>query len=238
MVAPTVTAKRKNVEAFALTDTQLVDLARTGDETAIRMIIQRYNQRLFRTARAIIRNDAEAEDIVQATYVQAFTHLASFRGEAQLSTWLTRIIVNEALGRIRRQRKTAGLEEIDMQMKNHGGQVLQFPMSPSASDPETELSRSQARILLEHAVDGLPVDFRAVFVLRDVEGMSTEETATHLDIRIDTVKTRLHRARKLMRAAIETQLAGAFSALFPFDGARCSSMADRVIVALQSRTSA
>jgi RNA polymerase sigma-70 factor (ECF subfamily) len=234
MIAPSATAGRRDVETVALSATQLVDLAREGSENAIRMIIQRYNQRLFRTARAIVRNDAEAEDVVQAAYVQAFTHLASFRGEAQLSTWLTRIALNEALGRIRRQRKTTGLEDIDMQLNDHGGQVLQFPISPSVSDPETELSRSQVRTLLEHAVDGLPVDFRAVFVLRDVEGMSTEETATHLDIRIETVKTRLHRARKLMRAAIESQLAGAFSALFPFDGARCASMADRVISALQS----
>ncbi|TCU11753.1 RNA polymerase sigma factor [Rhizobium sullae] len=238
MVIPLVAAERQNLETLMLAENQLVELAREGNERAIRMIIQRYNRRLFRTARAIIRDDAEAEDIVQAAYVQAFTHLALFRGKARLSTWLTRIVLNEALGRIRRQRKTTGLEDLDMQLKNHGGQVLQFPMSLAVSDPEMELSRSEVRTLLEHAVDGLPVDFRAVFVLRDVEGMSTEETSAHLDIRIETVKTRLHRARKLMRVAIEKQLAGAFSALFPFDGSRCSSMADRVIVALQSRTKA
>lgn len=233
MATRLVTAERDNPKTLALAETELVDRAREGNEAAIRTIIQRYNQRLFRTARAIIRNDAEAEDIVQATYVQAFTHLDSFRGEAQLSTWLTKITLNEALARMRRQQKTTGLEVIDMH--NDAGQVLQFPMSFTVSDPETELSRSQARSLLEHAVDGLPVDFRAVFVLRDVEGMSTEETATHLDIRIETVRTRLHRARKLMRAAIERQLSGPFSALFPFDGTRCASMAERVIVALQSR---
>jgi len=215
-------------------DIELVSLARQGDEPAIRTIVQQHNQRLFRTARAVIRNDAEAEDVVQATYVQAFTNLAAFRGEAQLSTWLTRIALNEALGRLRRRQKTTGLEEIDMHAKGMTGQVVQFPTSLSGTDPETELSRSQARRLLENAVDALPVDFRAVFVLRDVEGMSTEDTAAHLDIRIETVKTRLHRARRLMRMAIEKQLAGAFSALFPFDGARCVSMADRVVAAVQA----
>ena len=232
MATRLVTAERDNPKTLALAETELVDRAREGNEAAIRTMIQRYNRRLFRTARAIIRNDAEAEDIVQATYVQAFTHLNSFRGEAQLSTWLTKITLNEALARMRRQQKTTRLEVIDMH--NDAGQVLQFPMSFSQIQ-ETEFSRSQARSLFEHAVDGLPVDFRAVFVLRDVEGMSTEETATHLDIRIETVRTRLHRARKLMRAAIERQLSGPFSALFPFDGTRCASMAERVIVALQSR---
>lgn len=120
-----------------------------------------------------------------------------------------------------------------MQTTSPGGQLMQFPSSLPAADPETELSRSQARHLLENAVDELPDDFRAVFVLRDVEGMSTEETASYLGIRPETAKTRLHRARRLMRQSIEKRLSGAFSALFPFDGARCAFMADRVIAALR-----
>ncbi|MBY5827786.1 RNA polymerase sigma factor [Rhizobium leguminosarum] len=236
MTAIPVPAERHRQQMSILSDTDLVPLAKMGDELAIRAIVQRHNQRLFRTARAIIRNDAEAEDVVQAAYVKAFTNLTTFRGDAQLSTWLTRIALNEALGRVRARKNTTGVEEIDMQTTAPGGEVLQFPSSLSATDPETELARSQARHLLENAVDELPDDFRAVFVLRDVEGMSTDEAASYLGIRPETAKTRLHRARKMMRQSIEKQLSGAFSALFPFDGARCCFMADRVIAALRNET--
>ncbi|PDT34807.1 RNA polymerase subunit sigma [Rhizobium sp. M10] len=233
MTAIPVPAPQHRPDISTLSDVDLVSLAKTSDESAIRALVQRHNRRLFRTARAVIRNDAEAEDVVQAAYVKAFTNLAAFRGEAELSTWLTRIALNEALGRVRARKNTTGLEEIDMQTTSPGGQLLQFPSSLPAADPETELSRSQARHLLENAVDELPDDFRAVFVLRDVEGMSTEETASYLGIRPETAKTRLHRARRLMRQSIEKRLSGAFSALFPFDGARCAFMADRVIAALR-----
>ncbi|MBY5757664.1 RNA polymerase sigma factor [Rhizobium leguminosarum] len=236
MTAIPAPAARHRQQISILSDADLVPLAKMGNEPAIRAIVQRHNQRLFRAARAIIRNDAEAEDVVQAAYVKAFTNLATFRGEAQLSTWLTRITLNEALGRVRARTNTTGLEEIDMQTMAPGGEVLQFPSSVSATDPETELARSQARHLLENAVDELPDDFRAVFVLRDVEGMSTDEAASYLGIRPETAKTRLHRARKMMRRSIEKQLSGAFSALFPFDGARCAFMVDRVIAALRHKT--
>ncbi|WP_027664555.1 RNA polymerase sigma factor [Rhizobium leguminosarum] len=236
MTAIPVPAARHRPQISTLSDADLVPLAKMGDEPAIRTIVQRHNQRLFRTARAVIRNDAEAEDVVQAAYVKAFTNLATFRGDAQLSTWLTRITLNEALGRVRARKNTTGLGEIDMQTTGPGGEVLQFPSSLSATDPETELARSQARHLLENAVDELPDDFRAVFVLRDIEGMSTDEAASYLGIRPETAKTRLHRARKMMRQSIEKQLSGAFSALFPFDGARCAFMADRVIAALRHKT--
>ncbi|MBY5359984.1 RNA polymerase sigma factor [Rhizobium leguminosarum] len=236
MAAIPVPAGRHRQQTSTLSDADLVPLAKMGDESAIRTIVQRHNQRLFRTARAVIRNDWEAEDVVQAAYTKAFTNLAAFRGEAQLSTWLTRITLNEALGRVRARKNTTGIEEIDMRMAAPGGEVLQFPSSLSATDPETELSRSEARHLLENAVDELPDDFRAVFVLRDVEGMSTEEAASYLGIRPETAKTRLHRARKMMRQSIQKKLSGAFSALFPFDGARCAYMADRVIAALHDDT--
>ncbi|MBY5438825.1 RNA polymerase sigma factor [Rhizobium leguminosarum] len=236
MAAIPVPAGQHRQQTSTLSDADLVPLAKMGDESAIRTIVQRHNQRLFRTARAVIRNDWEAEDVVQAAYTKAFTNLAAFRGEAQLSTWLTRITLNEALGRVRARKNTTGIEEIDMQTAAPGGEVLQFPSSLSATDPETELSRSEARHLLENAVDELPDDFRAVFVLRDVEGMSTEEAASYLGIRPETAKTRLHRARKMMRQSIQKKLSGAFSALFPFDGARCACMVDRVIAALHDDT--
>lgn len=224
MISSMTTGHEPDPSSFS--EERLVALARSGDEPAIRAIVQRNNRRLFRTARAIVRNDAEAEDVVQATYVQAFTKLDAFRGDAQFSTWLTRIALNDALSRLRQRR------DIGMKANVSDGQILQFPASPMIADPEAEASRSEARRLLERAVDELPEDFRAVFVLREIEGMSTEETASYLDIRPETAKTRLHRARRMMRASIEKQLTGAFSALFPFDGSRCVAMADWVIAAL------
>ena len=232
MVAPLPT-RMQALDLAAIPEADLVAFACAGDEGAVRLLIQRHNQRLFRTARAIVRDDAEAEDVVQAAYVHAFAHLAAFRGASQLSTWLTRIALNEALGRTRRRRTTTGLEDIDMRINSTGRPILRFHSSLAATDPETELSRSEARTLLEAAVDTLPEDFRAIFVLRDVEGMSTEEAASCLRIKPETAKSRLHRARRMMRASIEKKLSGAFSALFPFDGARCATMADRVVLALR-----
>ncbi|MBB6488695.1 RNA polymerase sigma factor [Rhizobium lusitanum] len=221
----------------ALSNADVVAHARTGDEVAIRILVQRHNRRLFRTARAIVHDDAEAEDVVQATYVHAFTRLDTFRDEAQFTTWLTRIALNEALGRVRRRRPSVGLEEIDMTAEPRRGELLQFPTSLFVADPEAEFSRSETRRLLERAIDGLPDEFRAIFVLRDVEGMSTEEAASYLGIKPETAKTRLHRARKMMRGAIEKQLVGAFTQLFPFDGARCAAMADRVVRQLRDARS-
>lgn len=208
MIAIAPHMPRMAADLSALPEHDLVARARTGDEPAIRALVQRNNQRLFRTARGILRNDSDAEDVVQATYVQAFTNLAAFRGEAQFSTWLTRIALNEALGRLRRRRNTTGLEAIDMATNSRNGEVLQFPTSPPMTDPETEMARSEARRLLERAIDDLPDEFRAVFVLREVEGMTTEEAASTLGIRPETAKTRLHRARRLMRGFIEKQCAG------------------------------
>ncbi|MGV8855013.1 MAG: RNA polymerase sigma factor [Devosia sp.] len=226
-------AKRQIDDMDGLDDVTLVELARDRNEMAIRTIVRRHNQRLFRAARSILRNDGDAEDVVQASYVKAFTHLESFRGEAQLSTWLTRIALNEALGRVRRQRPTTGIEQIDIESGRGGAQVIAFPTMQTPLDPETEMSRMEVRQLLEQAVDELPALFRAVFVLRDIEGLSIEETAVQLALKPETVKTRLHRARRLLRTAIEAQMSGAFASLFPFDGARCVGMVDRVLARLQ-----
>jgi len=226
-----IAAIRQHAEPGTQSDEELVALARQGSESAVRVLIKRNNQRLFRVARAVVRNDAEAEDVVQETYVRAFTRLDAFRGESQLATWLTRIALNEALGRVRRRRPTADLAELDAGAGHQG--VIMFPtLSPPAAD--AELARGQIREFLERAVDDLPDAFRIVFILRDIEEMSTEETAEQLSLKPETVKTRLHRARRLMRAAVEKRLAATFSELFPFDGARCDRMADRVIGRLRS----
>nr|WP_295888346.1 RNA polymerase sigma factor [uncultured Devosia sp.] len=225
-------AVRQDHDITGLADGALVELARRRHELAIRTLIQRYNQRLFRAARAILRSDSEAEDVVQASYVKAFTHLDGFRGEAAFSTWLTRIALNEALGRARDRRPMVGVEHIETQQAE-GGAIVLFPMSPVV-DPEAEMSRQEIRVLLERAIDELPAPFRTVFVLRDVQGLSVEDTAAHLDIKSETVRTRLYRARRLLRTSIEQQARGTFASLFPFDGARCVSMADRVLHELSS----
>ena len=214
-----------------LDDDTLVGLARRGEEAAVRAIIKRHNRRMFRTARAIVRDDWEAEDVVQEAYVRAFTHLDSFRGDSSLPTWLTRIALNEALTRLRRQRPTVGLDHPDVETSGVDGRILAFPSR--SPDPEAETARRQIHRLIEHAVDGLPEHFRIVFVLRDIETLSTEETADQLGIKPETVKTRLHRARRLMRIAVEREFAGTLSDAFPFDGLRCAHMADRVLRRLQ-----
>ncbi|CAN7693784.1 RNA polymerase sigma factor [Aminobacter sp. LjRoot7] len=227
---------RQQVDLDGHRDEELVALARQGGENAIRALIKRNNQRLFRVARAVTRDDAEAEDVVQEAYVRAFTRLDSFKGDALFSTWLTKIALNEAITRIRKRRPVAELEELDIAAAANGGQVIMFPTSLTPPGADAELGRWQVRALLEQAIDELPAAFRIVFILRDVEEMSIDETAVQLAIKPETVKTRLFRARKLMRAAIEKRLSSGFAELFPFNGWRCERMADRVVERLRADT--
>jgi RNA polymerase sigma-70 factor, ECF subfamily len=213
------------------TEGDLVSLARGRDEAAIRELIRRNNQRLFRVARAVLHDDAEAEDVVQETYVKAFTRLDGFQGRAQFSTWLTRIALNEAFGRRRRRRPTGNLEDVET-AQTGGAELIPFPGSVPPLDPEATASRGEMGRLLEELVDDLPEMFRVVFVLREVEEMSTEEVAAFLEINPGTVKTRLFRARRLLRRAMEARVAHGFGALYPFDGARCARLADRVVAVL------
>ena len=225
------TQRSARLAAYAgLSDAALVERAQAGDEAAVRELVRRHNRRLFRVARGILRDDAEAEDVVQETYVRAFINLSRFGGEAGIATWLTRIAVNEALGRLRRRRPTADVATIT-ELPPDDPRVVAFP-APPAPTPEAEAGRSQVRALLEPLIDALPLDFRVVVILRDVEGMTTEEAAAHLGIRPETAKTRLHRGRRLLRAALLERLAGGFGELYPFDGARCAGMADRVVARL------
>lgn len=228
-----LTVLKPRSEVRDLGEAELVELARRGGENAIRTLIERNNQRLFRAARSVLRNDGEAEDVVQETYVKAFTALASFRGEASFSTWLTRIALNEAVSRLRRRRRNSDLEALEQAVSADAGLVSLFPLSLVPLPADTEAARSEMRQILETAIDGLPEGFRTVFVLRDVEGLSTEETAEQLTLKPETVKTRLHRARRMLRAVLEEQMRGSFAELYPFDGARCANMADRVIAKLR-----
>lgn len=215
-------------------DRHLVNLARDGDEGAVGLIIKRHNRRLYRVAWAVLRDDAEAEDVVQETYVRAFASLDRFRNESALSTWLTRIALNEALGRVRRRKSGIDILEIENGEGQSGARVIDFPQLQSPSNPEADMARQQARQLLEQAVGDLPEPFRLVFVLREIEEMNTDETAALLDLKPETVKTRLHRARRLARKSLERELTSTFSDLFPFDGARCDRMGAHVIRRLKN----
>lgn len=212
-----------------LEDGALVELARGKDEAAIRCLVRRHNQMLFRVARSIAGSDSEAEDVVQAAYIAAFRNLDGFRAAARFSTWLTRIVINEALTRKRRQRPTVGIEQIDAEP---GSRIIRFP-GLGAPDPEAEMSRKEVRTLLEHVIDELPPVFRTAFVLREVEGLSVEEIAEQLDVQVETVRSRLFRARRLLRSQIEKQISSTFAGLFPFAGTRCEAMAERVVAGLR-----
>jgi RNA polymerase sigma-70 factor (ECF subfamily) len=210
-------------------DAELVDRARRGEELAFRTIMQRHNQRLYRLARAVLKDESEAEDVVQECYLRAFTALSGFRHEASLATWLTRITINEALGRKRKQRPTVGLEHIDAIQPESSSQIIPFPNMNTEIDPERTAAQREIRKLLEQSIDALPEPFRVVFVMRDVEDMSIEETARALQIRPETVKTRLHRARRLLRHSLDDQLAATIREAFPFAGARCARITEAVL---------
>ena len=214
-------------ELDALDDTGLVQLAKARDEASIRSLTRRYNRRLFRLTRGILRDDAEAEDVVQETWVRAVTALDTFRGESAFATWLTRIALNEALGRKRKQRPTVDWDTHGDTMSE--AEIIQFPVSAMTGDPERTMARSEIREVLEQSIDELPDAFRGVFMARIVEGLSVEETAELFGIKPETVKTRLFRARTLLRDALDRQLGPALTETFPFDGARCERMTDAVV---------
>jgi RNA polymerase sigma-70 factor (ECF subfamily) len=226
----TVTAKRRDLSGSS--DLDLVVLARGGDGIAFRAIMQRYNQRLYRVARGVVRDDAEAEDVVQESYMRAFAALGDFRGNSRLGTWLTRIVLNEAFGRMRRRRPMEELDALDRAVQEGDTRVIMFPSAQPEPSPEIAAARAEVRRLLERAVDDLPEPFRLVFVMRDVEEMSIEETAANLDLRPETVKTRLHRARTLLRKSLDRKLATALRDSFPFQGARCARITDIVLLRL------
>lgn len=226
-------ARLKHLDHVTLPEPDLVHLAQTGDPDAFREIMRRGNQRLFRIARGVVRDDAEAEDVLQEAYMRAFAAIGSFRGEAGIMTWLTRIVLNEARGRLRRQRPTVGLEQIEM-AQNGGAEIIAFPASLGTESPESGAARSEIRIMIEHAVDDLPEAFRMVFIMRDIEECSIEETAANLDLKPETVKTRLHRARRLLRQSLDTRLAATLEDAFPFMGQRCERITEQVVARLQN----
>ncbi|MFI4969436.1 MAG: RNA polymerase sigma factor, partial [Lysobacterales bacterium] len=223
-----VSASAAAIDYATRDDADLVQLALHGHRDAFRQIMQRCNQRLFRVARGLVNEDAEAEDVVQEAYLHAFDKLATFRGEASLLTWLTRIVINEARGRLRDERRTVDLDHLDKAAFDDGRVVALRPRF-GEEDPAAGAARAQIRGLIEQAIGELPASFRVVFVMRDIEQCTVEETAANLDIRPETVKTRLHRARRLLRTALEGTLSATLSEAFPFLGPRCLRMTESVL---------
>ena len=215
----------------ALDDPALARLCAARDKTSLRHVITCNNQRLFRTAWSILKDRGEAEEAVQAAYLSAFSHIDGFAGRSSLSTWLTRIVINEALGRLRAQRRRrAQLEADGVTMLDHYRETLARGSEPSP--PDALVAREQLRQLLEQAIGALPESFRTVFVLRAIEGLSVEETAEVLQIATSTVKTRFLRARRKLQESLDPQVRTALLGTFPFAGADCAALTERVLAAM------
>ncbi|TGP27210.1 MULTISPECIES: RNA polymerase sigma factor [unclassified Mesorhizobium] len=215
------------ISAAEASDMALVRRALAREAGAFRAIIKTHNQRLYRIARGVVRNDAEAEDVVQEAYMRAFASLDAFRGDASLATWLSRIVINEALGRLRKKKRMAAMPE------NPEAEIIRFPLNPSdlnpGDDPERTMAQRQILALVERATDSLPDVYRTVFVARVIEGLSIEETADLLNVRPQTVKTRLHRARALVRKALDDEIGPVLLDAFPFAGRRCEKLTQAVM---------
>ena len=215
-------------EACASPDPEVVDRVRAGEVDLFEVLMRRYNLKLYRAARSVFPNDpSEAEDVVQDAWVRAFEHLDQFEGRAKLSTWLVRITLHEAWSRARRRRRISPLED------DHGEET-RMERTHDGPDPEKDAAALEMKGLLEDAVASLPETYRTVFVLRSIEDMTTDETAECLDLSPDVVKTRLHRARGLLRRELLARAGTSVAALYPFAGERC----DRIVANVLARIGA
>jgi RNA polymerase sigma-70 factor (ECF subfamily) len=223
----------RHAPSLPATDTELAARVARCDPAAFEALMRRHNPRLFRVARAILKNDADAEDALQDAYLEAYRHIDEFRGASSVVTWLTRIVVNSALMRLRRQKRhhvVVPFGPTSDAPEPHDPADVPDVASESASDT---LLRSELRQLLERRIDDLPVAYRAVFVMREIDEMSVEETAACLRIPSATVRTRLFRARALLREKLARDLDLATTGVFGFDGPRC----DRIVRAVLDRLS-
>lgn len=208
-------------------DAELARRVAAGEPAAFEALMRRHNRTLFRTARAILRDDTEAEDALQEAYLQAFRAIGSFRGEAKLSTWLARIVANEALMRLRKRTRRA--EIVPLQPGLPESELNEIPDANMDHTPERSAQRIEMRRLLEAEIDSLPDDYRVVFVLRAVEELSVEETAAALRIPPATVRSRLFRARSLLREGLAAKMDLACEEAFTFAGERCDRIVARVL---------
>lgn len=219
------------IDYESLDDGALAALVAARDEGAVRVVMARNNQRLFRAAFSILGNRAEAEDSVQSAYLRAFAAIGTFAGRAALSTWLTRIAINEALGRRRAaRRRQAQLEDTSVAVLDlYRDKLMQGSLTGAA--PDKAHARAELRRIMEEAIARLPDPFRVVFVLREVEGLGVEEVAETLALKPATVKTRHLRARRKLQEMLAPEVRDALSGSFPFAGADCAALTERVVAA-------
>ena len=212
-------------------DAALVVRVQRADPRAFAVLMRRYNRRLYRTARAILRDDTAAEDAVQEGYVAAWRHIGEFRGDAQIGTWLTRIVVNQALQALRKTRREQVVvlfDEPPDERERDTDAAIADSLAPGA--PENTMLRAEMRRLIERKIDDLPEAYRTVFMLREVEDMTVEETAAALGIPAATVRSRLFRAKARLRDALAEELDTATHEVFGFDGERCDRIVHAVLV--------
>ena len=226
MTTPTVTV----ISQDPLSDEEVIARVLEGETSLFEIVMRRYNQLLYRVARSILRNDSEAEDVMQDAYVRAYGHLDQFAGKAKFSTWLTRIAVNEALAR---QRRGNRFQELEPMSERDGDPMDGF--ASMALTPEEQVSNSEIRSLLEEAVEELPDDYRTVFMLRDIEEMSTTDTANALEITEENVKVRLHRARALLRKSLYDRAGMERKEAFNFHAVRCDRVVKNVFERIQKQ---
>jgi len=216
-----------------LTDPELAQRISAGDKQAFELLMRRHNQILYRTARSILRDDAEAEDAVQEAYLLAYRGMSGFRGDAKLSTWLVRIVVNEAIARRRKRRRGAEIIQLSGETQEDSEAAEGNMNETLPEQPEGAAQRAQTRRLLESKIDELPDAFRTVFVLRALEDLSVEESAVALGIPEATVRSRFFRARGLLREALSKEIDLAYSDAFAFAGARCDRIVAGVVAKLE-----
>lgn len=214
------------------TDQEVVDRVRSGDTALYEIIMRRYNQRLYRVTYAILRDDAEAEDVIQDAYVRAYQHLDQFAGYAPFSTWLTRIAVHEALRRLRLRKRSQQFGDIEHDEESFMNDA-ETNIAETSLDPEQRASNAELGQLLEEAVLDLPEQYRTVIMLRDVEELSTAETAAALDLTEQNVKVRLHRGRAMMRDRLFARVGASGKNAFPFMGLRCDRIVSSVFARLR-----
>lgn len=210
-------------------DVELIRRIARGDHAAFEPLMRRHNSRLFRVARAILRDDAEAEDALQDAYLDAYRHINTFRGEAPPRTWLTRIVINQALMRLRRQKRDRVVVPFSDRSTIEPDHREAEMADEKSESPHAAALRAEMRRMLERRIDELPMAFRTVFVMREIEDMTVEETAECLSIPSATVRTRLFRARALLRDALERDMDTAAVGVFGFAGDRCDRIVARVL---------
>jgi RNA polymerase sigma-70 factor (ECF subfamily) len=229
-----MTTGNQQTAAGMVSDLDIVKRVLAGDTAGFELIMRRYNRRLFRIARSVLRNDADAEDVVQDAYIRAYGHLAGFAGTGPFSAWLARIALNEALGRLRSTASASATVSFDDPEKREEANYMASLISTLPS-PEQSAANNEVRHLLETAIDALPDAYRLTFIMCGVEEMSVAETADCLEVEPATVKTRYHRARTILRQQLAGLVDTTAGEVFSFDGERCDRIVSGVLLRLEGR---